>query len=182
MGVACISMHNASFPDAANATDLNLSCSTDCAIDVCDMPCSACRSSHSSACRALSCIWCASTRTLRCLATRTLRLCSNCATASTNSEHVYSGAEAATHISSGMLWACILMFRSPTLDALYVAIGEGGGGAPRASAMAGTEEFIGTLWACIGLFLYPTLDAPCVEGGGGGAHLVPAPWLAPRCQ
>ena len=180
MGVACINTHNASFPDAANATDLNLSFSTDCATEDCDMPCSACRASHSFACRALSCIWCASTRTLRCLATRTLRFRSNCATASTNSGDVCSGAEAATHISLGMLWACVLM--SPTLEALFVAVGEGGG-VPCASAMAGTEASIGTLWACIGLFLmYPTLDAPCVEGGVGGTHLVPAPWLAPRCQ
>ena len=79
---------------------------------------------------------------------------------------VCSGAEAATHISLGMLWACVLM--SPTLEALCVAVGEGGG-APCASAMAGTEASIGTLWACIGLFLmYPTLDAPCVEGEVGG--------------
>ena len=127
MGVACINTHNASFPDAANATDLNLSCSTECATEDCDMPCSACRASHPFARRALRCIWCASTRTLRCLATRTLRFCSNCATASTNSEDVCSGAEAATHISLGMLWACVLMFRSPTLDALCVAVGEGGG-------------------------------------------------------
>ena len=57
---------------------------------------------------------------------------------------------------------------SPTLEALCVAVGEGGG-APCASAMAGTEASIGTPWACIGLFLmYPTLDAPCVEGGVGG--------------
>ena len=48
-------------------------------------------------------------------------------------------------------------------------LGKGGGGAPRASAVAGTEESIGTLWACIGLFILdPTLDAPCVERGGGG--------------
>ena len=54
-----------------------------------------------------------------------------------------------------MLWACVLM--SPTLEALCVAVGEGGG-APCASAMAGTEASIGTLWACIGLFLmYPTI-------------------------
>ena len=47
MGVACITTHNASFPDAANATDLNLSCSTECATDVCDMPCFACRARKS---------------------------------------------------------------------------------------------------------------------------------------
>ena len=189
-------MHNASFPDAADAMDRNVSCSTDCATHVCDMPCSECRASHSFACRALSCIGCASTRTCRCLATRTLRLCNNCAIPSTKSEdgsfaatHIMScwslqtccsGATATTHMSARMLWACTLMFRSPTLDAVCVAVGEGGG-APRASAMAGIEVSIGMLWACIVLFLSPTLDAPCVARGGG-AHLVPVPWLAPRCQ
>ena len=44
-----------------------------------------------------------------------------------------------------------------------------GGGAPCASAVAGTEASTGTLSACIGLFfVYPTLDAPCVEGRVGG--------------
>ena len=47
---------------------------------------------------------------------------------------------------------------------------KGGEGAPRASAMAGTEVPIGMLWACIVLFLPTTLDAPCVAGGGEGGR------------
>ena len=54
------------------------------------------------------------------------------------------------------------------MDAVDVAVREGGGGAPPAGAMAGTKVSVGMLWACIVLFLSPTLDAPCVAGGGGG--------------